>query len=165
METLQGTFLTKEDNKVTFATADGQVKYGYSRGEATLTPNTAYVFTVETKVSKAGKNYTAISGITDMTGKSVVAEPVKKAWVGGGSKFSPEAEKLKQEGMTRGNYRTCLTTYVCACLAKGTQPDINWFNTIVKQGEERYFSTAQSNALKQPSQAGAVGQAPIGNLI
>jgi len=130
MQQLQGTFLAKEQNKVTFATADGQVKYGYVSGDCTLISGQGYYFALDTKTSKAGKSYTVITGITDTAGKAVtITSKAKGQWTGrGGSKYD-------SDGMARGNCRAVTTEYIVACLAKGIQPDIPAFVALLKQSE------------------------------
>lgn len=142
---VQGTFLAKEENKVTFASAEGKVVVGYVSGPCTLVTNTQYVFDTEIKMSKHDKPYTVISGITGTDGKPVAIEQKKRSggWSGGGG-VSPDVEKSRQEGLARGNYRTGLMALICTHYQMSkTLPDVallQQFNEAVKAGERNFFS-------------------------
>jgi hypothetical protein len=46
-------------------------------------------------------------------------------------------EEIMGEGQARGNYRTCLTSFI---IAKNLAKTVIEFNTVLKEGEENYFS-------------------------
>ena len=48
-------------------------------------------------------------------------------------------EEIMGEGQARGNFRTCLTSFI---IAKNLAKTVIEFNTVLKEGEENYFSKA-----------------------
>ena len=95
-----------------------------------LEMGTRYTVELEEKISKTGKAYNLIKSIKDLSGKELM--PPKKPY------FKQKAD-MYSEGMDKGNYRSCLTAYITACIQQKIQPDVAKFNVFLRQGEKDMF--------------------------